>query len=102
MKKMLLTGLGSEQRFDRIPAGEVDSFERSGDTEYYLVFNDGELRVPIHEEAVRVVVQFMYGDAVSPLKEAQTEPPDGDDSPSSSAPEGEGEGGTDEDGVDQI
>ena len=66
MKKMILTGLGSEQRFDRTPAGNVDNFEKLGVTEFYLVFNDGELRVKVPEEAAHTVVQFMYGDVSSP------------------------------------
>ena len=48
MKTMILTGLATEQ-----------SFASSGPA-YYLVFNDGELRVPVTEAAAEVVVQAMY------------------------------------------
>jgi hypothetical protein len=84
MKKMSLTGLGSEQKFGHTTNG----------TEFYLVFNDGELRVPISEEAAHVVVRCMYGS------------PDLVDSPTvveeSPTPSEESGGGSDEDGIDQI
>jgi hypothetical protein len=48
MRSMVLTGLGSEQDFSK------------GGTSYFLVFNGGELRVPISEEAAEVVVKEMY------------------------------------------
>lgn len=49
MKPMVLTGLGSEQDFE------------TGGTGYFLIFNSGELRVPISEKAAEVVVKEMYG-----------------------------------------
>jgi hypothetical protein len=50
MKQMILTGLATEQKF-----GEAEQ-------RFYLVFNDGELKVPASPEAAEVVVQAMYGD----------------------------------------
>lgn len=48
MKQMILTGLATEQ-----------SFSNKGEAQYYLVFNHGELRVPVTEEAAREVVSAM-------------------------------------------
>lgn len=48
MKKMILTGLATEQ-----------SFDNGGEARYFLVFNNGELRVPITEEAAEIVVAEM-------------------------------------------
>lgn len=48
MKSMVLTGLGSEQDFG------------TGETGYFLIFNSGELRVPISEKAAEAVVKEMY------------------------------------------
>jgi len=45
---MVLTGLSTEQKFGS-PAPD-----------FYLVFNDGELRVPITASSAEVVVQAMY------------------------------------------
>ncbi len=55
MRQMVLTGLGSEQRFNH------ESLAPAGAAEYFLIFNDGELRVPVSEEAAKIVVQAMYG-----------------------------------------
>lgn len=48
MKPMILTGLGSEQDFE------------TGGTGYFLIFNGGELRVPVSETAAETVVQELY------------------------------------------
>jgi hypothetical protein len=61
MKSMVLTGLGSEQDFS------------NGGTSYFLVFNGGELRVPISEEAAEVVVKEMYSKQVEPEVEVQSQ-----------------------------
>jgi len=89
MKKMLLTGLGSEQRFGHTP----------NSTEYYLVFNDGELRVPVSEDAAHVVVKCMYGS--SGLEESRTVV---EESPVSLEEDSDAgsDTGSDEDGIDQI
>jgi len=50
MKQMILTGLATEQNFDR-----------SGEAQFFLVFNGGELRVPCTEAAAQTVVKAMYG-----------------------------------------
>lgn len=51
MKPMILTGLGSEQDFE------------TGGTGYFLIFNGGELRVPVSETAAETVVKEMYGNS---------------------------------------
>lgn len=53
MKQMVLTGLSTEQKFGS-PAPD-----------FFLVFNDGELRVPITASSAEVVIQAMYGGADS-------------------------------------
>lgn len=54
MKQMLLTGLATDQKFG------------APTPQYFLVFNEGELRVPISEEAAETVVKAMYsGNGVS-------------------------------------
>jgi hypothetical protein len=99
MKKMILTGLGSEQKFNSIHEDDgTTRHEKLGSADYYLIFNDGELRVPVSEAAAHVVVQHMYSEDQEPQEAA----PPQEDEESSSPPEGEGEGGVDEAGVDQI
>lgn len=49
MKQLVLTALATEQKFG------------TSEAKYFLVFNDGELRVPVTEEAAGLVVQEMYG-----------------------------------------
>lgn len=87
MKKLFLTALASEQNF------------ASKAVQYYLVFNNGELRVPVTEAAAEIVVKEMYGE--QPEEQEQEvaqesnghsyteEPPRNDDN-------------QDEDGVDQV
>jgi hypothetical protein len=48
MKQMILTGLAQEQVF-----GDPDP-------RFFLVFNQGELRVPVPPDSAEVVVQAMY------------------------------------------
>lgn len=60
MKQMILTGIGSEQNFIRPPNGDHDEYKKLGVASYYLVFNDGELRVPCTESAAALVVKHMY------------------------------------------
>lgn len=59
MKQLILTGLATEQKFG-LPSAQ-----------FYLVFNDGELRVPVTEEAANVVVQEMYGNAPEPERTSE-------------------------------
>ncbi len=54
MKPMILTGLGSEQDFE------------TGTSGYFLIFNNGELRVPVSEKAAEIVVKEMYGGESTP------------------------------------
>ncbi len=48
MKQLILTGVATEQKLDR------------SSLTYYLVFNDGELRVPVPEETTEVVLNNIY------------------------------------------
>ncbi len=48
MKQLILTGLATEQKFG------------SKEGAFYLVFNDGDLRVPVSQEAAEAVVKEMY------------------------------------------
>lgn len=52
MKPMVLTALGSENNF------------ATGGTSYFLVFNDGDLRVPISEDAAEAVIAKMYSQQI--------------------------------------
>ena len=54
MKQMILTGLATEQKFGK------------PDQQFFLVFNDGELRVPITPQAAESVVEAMYSQNGSP------------------------------------
>lgn len=96
MKKMILTGLGTEQKFSE---GHPPA------TEFYLVFNDGELRVPISEEAAQIVVRAAYG-----VEDNEEEEPEENEPPEEPRVEelnpgwrrASGNGVSDEDGVDQV
>jgi hypothetical protein len=55
MKKMVLTGLAQDTDFED---PEASSF--------FLVFNGGELRVPISEKAAQVVVEYQYQNNEAP------------------------------------
>jgi hypothetical protein len=59
MKQWILTGLGQET-----------DFSKDGVVTFHLVFNKGELRVPITEEAARSVIQTAFGGATE-----QNDPP---------------------------
>lgn len=50
MKRMVLTGLATEQSFN-------DPKPRC-----FLIFNDGELKVQVSEEAAEIVVKEMYSE----------------------------------------
>lgn len=94
MKEMRLTGLATEQRFSS-----------HGIAQFYLVFNDGELRVPVDESAARLVASAMLSSNGS---SRATEPPtqvDEDDDYHEADDEDDvvtGDAVLDEDGVDQI
>lgn len=70
MKSMVLTGLGSEQDFE------------TGGTGYFLIFNSGELRVPISEKAAETVIKEMYSGEAAPESE-QEQPTQAEDNSSS-------------------
>jgi hypothetical protein len=81
MKTMVLTGLGSEQDFS------------NGGTFYFLVFNKGELRVPISEQAAESVIKELYSSPPESIIEPSLEQQVPATNPSFAA---------DEDDVDQI
>lgn len=80
MKTMILTGLGSEQDFS------------NDGSSYFLIFNKGELRVPVTQEAAEVVIKELYGSSQG------SGPNDAYESPSIP----NSQLNTDEDDVDQV
>jgi hypothetical protein len=100
MKKLLLTALATEQSFFPAPG------KPAGDARYFLVFNNGELRVEVSESAAESVVAAMVEDGSKPtgfsaeeIEEARVELHKYEAENYQLAPVGES---TDEDGVDQI
>jgi hypothetical protein len=88
MKALVLTGLANETDFND---GEV--------VQYLLVFNKGELRVPVDEDSARLVLHYMFGE--------QAEQEDSEDEhappvPPAARKEPESEVTEDDDGVDQV
>ena len=62
MKQMILTAMATEQSFT------------SPEPRFYLVFNDGELKVPVSQEAAEIVIKEMYGaDGSAPEVETDKE-----------------------------
>lgn len=57
MKTMILTGLGTEQKFESL----IKDRNPLEDIEYFLIFNHGQVRVPVTKEAAEIVVKEMYG-----------------------------------------
>lgn len=114
MKQMILTGLGSEQTF--LPPNGNGAAEAIKGAVYYLVFNNGELRVPVSQAAAEIVVKHMYGGAqeepaAPPPDERQEDPPEeGAPQPNGeygeaevfSMPQEDPDSGVDEDGIGQI
>ncbi len=106
MKKMILTGAGSEQRF-------LSERESQGES-YFLVFNDGELRIPVGADVLQMVIEHMYGaDRLAAdheqNEEVRQEEPEDQEEPEEvpyASAFGLGRNGrgpvTDEDGVDQV
>jgi hypothetical protein len=80
MKKLVLTGLANETDFTN---GEA--------IQYLLVFNKGELRVPVDEQSAKLVIQFMFSDEEIEPKESEPK-----------VPEDQNEFTDDEGGVDQV
>jgi hypothetical protein len=97
---MVLTGLATEQTFDK-----------KGAPQFFLVFNNGALRVPVTEEAAGVVVKEMYGspfddmpdpdDEEAYLPKEQQAQPEGAPDEEEVVPQ-RYEEDTDEDGVSSI
>lgn len=68
MKQMILTGMATEQRFG------------SPEPQFFLVFNEGELRIPVPQETAETVVQAMYGGTNgTPTSAPPTSPDDDED-----------------------
>jgi hypothetical protein len=86
MKPMMLTALGSENNF------------ATGGTSFYLVFNGGELRVPVSEDAAEVVIAKIYSQQVE-TPAATTENQPDEDLPE---PEPTNTISSEDDGVDQV
>lgn len=61
MKKLVLTALATEHDLS------------DGAEQYLLVFNKGELRVPVSEEAAQVVIQALFGGAQVPSEVPEVE-----------------------------
>jgi len=63
MKSIVLTGFGNERAF--------------GATEplFYLVFNEGELRVPCTQKAAEIVADFVYKGVQEPVEPEPGPPP---------------------------
>jgi hypothetical protein len=90
MKQLILTGLATEQ-----------SFEKGGTPKYFLVFNNGQFRVPVPEATAEAVVQEMISDVAPAADEEEQEIPQQNGQPVLSPVEGYGSL-QDEDGIDQI
>lgn len=65
---MVLTGLSTEQKFD----------SHADDPVFYLVFNDGELRIPITASSTELVIKTIYGSSNLPGESRDPEPIDED------------------------
>lgn len=62
MKEIMLTGFGNERAF-----GDVEPT-------FYLVFNGGELRVPVTQQAAELVAEYVYGQPQTPVAQEQQPP----------------------------
>ncbi len=67
MRQYILTGLATEQRFDSIKPI------------YYLVFNDGELRLPVPEDTAATLVSLVYTNAYASKEEPDDDIEDDED-----------------------
>lgn len=88
MKQLILTGMATEHVF--MNGGGVEA--------YYLVFNNGEIRIPVPQETAEAVIAELYGKSEDP-----------EENPREAAYEARHEEETralmssqDDDGVDQI
>lgn len=97
MKRLMLTGLATEH-----------SFTKGGAEQYFLVFNDGEVRIPVPQQTAEAVIQELYSGAEATPESMQEDEPD--QLPAAPPPQqgivmgtvGSTYSGTDEDGVDQV
>ena len=92
MKTAVLTGIATEHHF-------TGKAENLGKAQFYLVFNEGELRIPVSQEAAEVVVKH-YAKELAQEEPPQEEEADGEPQVQSYATDDEG--GEDEDGVASI
>ena len=86
MKSLVLTGLAHETDFSN---GEVE--------QYLLVFNRGELRIPVREEVARLILQYLFGSEDPDAEEAAPAP-----MVPPAAQGSQSEVTDDDDGVDQV
>lgn len=93
MRELKVTGIAQENDFDS-----------DGLVQYLLVFNKGELRVPVSQEAAQQVLQFIYVEANGQAEPSDPEKFEEDDTGKfggDSAAE-ESDDFVDEDGVGQV
>lgn len=100
MRKILLTGMSSEQSF--IP-DENNGHTKLGPTRFHLVFNDGELHVPVSQEAVASVLEYMTeGERGEPQYAEEAPEKQAAPAPTVYNEEDDPSAVTDESGVDQV
>lgn len=93
MKQLMLTGLSNEQDFS------------TGETKFVLVFNGGDLRIDISEQAAEQVIRKMYGEEAGQKVAAIADTED-EDANTKESQNGhnfdDDERVKDEDGIDQL
>lgn len=95
MKTAVLTGIATEHHFTGKP-------ENLGKAQFYLVFNEGELRIPVSQEAASVVVKHYAKElAQHEAPEEETESA-ADGEPQVQSYATDDDDGADEDGVASI
>lgn len=103
MKRLMLTGLATEH-----------SFTKGGTEQYFLVFNDGEVRIPVPQQTAEAVIQELYSGAeqeqsagftqeeIEEQRQAMQEENRQQSQGIVMGTVGNTYSGTDEDGVDQV
>lgn len=86
MKELILTGLATEQQFGK------------SDTTYFLIFNNGQLRLQITENAAELVVREILADTDSDDAYSDSDDADSGDYTNKSY----GDSSRDEAGIDQV
>lgn len=65
MKNLVLTGISSECSFERPEQGPA---YKIGHTSFFLVFNNGELRIPTTEEGAAIAIRIACEDEGAPIR----------------------------------